>query len=352
MLAGPGRWTDAWLIAPEPHAAGRLGLYRIFYALFYLWHLRGLVPANLAGLPHEHDHRMLVNFYLPRDLPPAFYDGLLWLAVAALALLGIGYRTRAATGAVLLFGGLLESCFVDIDLERSTVFLAVHIPLFMLLFGDWGATHSLDAWLRRRRGLAGVGPDDHSPRFVLPIRATLVVLAALFFSAGVWKLAPGSEWFREPHYFSDLTLRRYVEAALYGLPLHPLPLLFREHPLLDLAIRCHVIAFELSFPLALLSARLRDVYLSLALLFHALNGIWLGVTFTTILVVYPLFVDGEALRRRLPAGLGIGAALGFALWLPWLDPVTIWYPVLPIAAAAVALSLFRAQAAARSGVFH
>lgn len=35
-LAGVGRAVDGWLTRPEPNAAGRLGLFRILYASFYL----------------------------------------------------------------------------------------------------------------------------------------------------------------------------------------------------------------------------------------------------------------------------------------------------------------------------
>ena len=30
---------DKWLMSSEPNAAGRLGLFRIVYAWFYLWYL-------------------------------------------------------------------------------------------------------------------------------------------------------------------------------------------------------------------------------------------------------------------------------------------------------------------------
>ena len=46
-------WTrcDAWLLAPIPGAARRLGYYRILYALFFYWTLAESDPALLAELP-------------------------------------------------------------------------------------------------------------------------------------------------------------------------------------------------------------------------------------------------------------------------------------------------------------
>lgn len=42
--------ADAWLTAPTPNAAGRLGLYRILYALFYLWYLAMQRSAMISTL--------------------------------------------------------------------------------------------------------------------------------------------------------------------------------------------------------------------------------------------------------------------------------------------------------------
>ncbi|MEM6507443.1 MAG: hypothetical protein AAF711_18555, partial [Planctomycetota bacterium] len=101
-------------------------------------------------------------------------------------------------------------------------------------------------------------------------------------------------------------------------------------------------------------------------IFHAINGIWLGVSFTPILIVYFLFIDLESWRARaapvfaplarpvrtafgstnhtvlVVTGLLLACATGL-LWeytrLPQsvlslgglVNMVTIWYPVLPIA---------------------
>ena len=40
-----------WLTAPEPRIAGRMGLFRMIYAVFYLWHLSWVDGATLGLLP-------------------------------------------------------------------------------------------------------------------------------------------------------------------------------------------------------------------------------------------------------------------------------------------------------------
>jgi hypothetical protein len=349
---------DGWLTAPEPNAAGRLGLFRIAYALFYLWHLSFHFAEHLSGLAAQHHTlTLLIEWARPYTLPPWVLQATESALVSAIVALMVGYHTRLATLAVLVLGSIYEAWYTSIDGEHAPVLLAFHIPLFMFLSGRWGDTHSLDALLRRRAGLSVVNPADASGTYFLPARACLVVLVVLFLSSAAFKVGPGGVWIEDRDLTANFLLDKNVKSARQGLPLNYLAPAIARHRWLAETVHFSVILFEASLILALLGRRLRDLVLSSALIFHAINGVWLGVTFTPVMIVYLMFVDTEKIRQRLMprrsgtvgrvsvsilivAMLGVAMAIGM-LWnsalslrslfnlggvLNWH---TLWYPVLP-----------------------
>ncbi|MEM6256881.1 MAG: hypothetical protein AAGI37_01045 [Planctomycetota bacterium] len=359
------RWPAAWLTGHEANAAGRLGLFRIVYCVFYLFLLIEYHAPLLYDFPRFLQRRSVFAGRWLVDPPWIFYELIVPCLVASLVLLLLGLWTRVMTAVVLVLGGLLEAHLSGVDMERATAFVMAYIPLFMLIGGDWSATYSLDA--RRRRGSQlGVGPADSGPRFVLPIRAVMVMLIFGFFTAALYKALPSAPWFTQDNLFGHLTLQRRVRNALDGNPIMPMPWLFMEYPWLEAGMRWFVVIFEAAFLLLLVGGRIRALILSTALIFHAINGIWLGVSFTPILIVYFLFIDLESWRARaapvfaplarpvrtafgstnhtvlVVTGLLLACATGL-LWeytrLPQsvlslgglVNMVTIWYPVLPIA---------------------
>lgn len=368
------RAVDRWLTAPESHAAGRLGLFRIGYAVFYLWTLTGYLPGYLANLPGYLLDEVLILQVIPDHLPVAFFEGLLAVLVAALVFLLFGYKTRWATAVVLVSGGLLESFLVSSGFEHGTIFLMAYIPFFMLIGGDWGATWSVDALRRQRDGQPRVSPSDTSPRFVLPIHATLVVLAALFCSAGLWKLVP---WTVGDNVFGYHFLDTNIKLAKLGLPMNPFARWFLDYPILDVSMRAFVVLFEGTFVLALINRKLRAAYLFAGLTFNAINGAFLGVTFTPMLIAYGLYVDWHALAVRvlpravrrvhlsasaLAAGTVLLAAATAVLWTETrfvhqlltaggqIDHRTIWFPIVPVAVVGFAWSVGSLLRASVNGV--
>lgn len=351
--------VERWLCRPEPNAAANQGIFRVLFCLFYLWQISDYLPVNLNSIPMNFRSSLVFTRWLPDNPPLIFLHGLNAVLVAGLIFLLAGYYTRLSTAVVLVAGLQFESLFGNADLERGTVFLCAYIPFFMLVFGDWGAKYSLDALLRRRAG-APEAVLDSSPRFVLPAHVALVVLAFLFCDAGVLKVLNYPVGFGQHHYMGHLFLMHRIDATLEGIPPVPFANLMYNAPALDLAARWIVIAFELAFPLALSSPRLRSFLVASALFFHSVNGIWLFVTFTSLMVVYGLFIDWAGLLARLrirwhlsisiPSAalklIAVGGAILIAvLWvqtrLPQqiislghrIDGRTIWFPVLPIAIA-------------------
>ncbi|MDX1944976.1 MAG: hypothetical protein SFU86_06185, partial [Pirellulaceae bacterium] len=102
----------AWWTTAEPNAAGRMGLFRVLYAAFFLWHLSWRIGSDLAGLPAVDHHRVrLVNWLPKQDTPPIAFESLESALAAALVVLLVGYRVRWATAAVLVLGCLNEALF-------------------------------------------------------------------------------------------------------------------------------------------------------------------------------------------------------------------------------------------------
>ncbi|MBE9062486.1 hypothetical protein [cf. Phormidesmis sp. LEGE 11477] len=357
--------VDAWFTQPEKNAAGRIGLSRIAYSLFYLWHLSTHSSDFLSGMPGFFvEKEVYLVKYVFRDfgasLPPLFFHTLESLLVAALVLLAFGYKTRAATIAVLLIGCLTEGLSTAIDGKRTLVTLVFYIPFFMALTNAWGKTYSVDSALDKRSGRVTVDPHDSDWDYFLPARALLIIFSALFFGSMVYKVAFGGAWLSYPDMMANFFLNRNIEAALYDLPLNPLAPFIAQTPLLYLCVHATTLLFETFFFLSLINSKIRDFLVSMALLFHAVNGLWLVVTVTPILAGYFLFIDWQAIKdfffpsspssSNTPAiapkaiallALFLAAILGL-LWHSGLgvrelfnlygliDWRTIWYPVLPL----------------------
>ena len=364
-IRSPMHIVDSWFVAPEPNAAGRMGLFRIVYAIFYLWHLSLFDLRASSGMPRHHQQRLAVLTWLPQDPSPAVLQGLDMAMVCALVLLALGLRVRLMTCVVLLIGVVREAYPSTVDVENANVFLVFYIPLFMLIVGRWGDTYSIDATWRRERDATRVEPSDSTWEHFLPARASLVILVALFVSSPLFKAAFGGTWLKQHDLFSMLMLQRNVEAAALGLPTNPLAPWIAVHPTIGWSLQLSVLVFEGLFFLALLGRSLRTFFFAVNLVFHSINALWVLVTFTPILAVYAMFVDWQALwsrvapRRALPSLSGrtwtaIALVLAPVVMLTWhlglravfnagglLNWQTPWFFVLPLAATCAALEVIR-----------
>lgn len=356
-LSNPNRAIDQWFTRPEPNAAGRMGLFRIIFCLFYLFHLSEHFSENLSGMVPEHHLRTFLIEWIPPYALPTWFLALAEASlVGLLVVLMIGYHTWLVTLAVLLLGCIYEGWYISVDREHAAVLLTAFIPFFMSLSGRWGDTYSLDALLARRAGRPAVEPSSDSWCYFLPARATLVVLAALFLTSAVFKVTPGATWLKIPDLMGNILLEKNVNVARQGWPVNWLAPVIATRPWLYVPFQYSIILFEASLVLVLFD-RLRNLMLSTALLFHALNALVLGVTFTAVMIVYLLFVDLQRMRQRLfPSRLALPTsippplliagtfALALAAAVSWNSPITlrrvvdlggllnwrtIWIPALP-----------------------
>jgi len=291
-------FIDARLTAPIENAAGRIGLFRILYALFYLWYLSPNYAALLSGYPRGY-RNMLVVRYFPEALPPIFFECLEFILVAALVILIIGFRVRLTTTVVLCAGLILDGFHNSFDVELASVFLVFYIPLFMLFSGHWGDTYSLDAHLAYRKKGAGIEPSNNSGSFFLPVRCLFFVLGVLFLGSAILKMTFGGTWLSNPRFMANLVLKMNIESNLYGLMMIPFAPDISVNPLIYKTFQGGTLIFEATFICALFSRKLRNIYICWALIFHSVCALWLTVTFTTIIVIYLAYVDWHALLIRL-----------------------------------------------------
>lgn len=373
---------NAWFTQPEVNAAGRVGLFRILYSLFYLWHLSVHSADFLSGLPSFYvEERVYLVRYIFRDfgmsLPPLFFHTLESFLVAALVLLAFGYKTRMATVSVLLIGGLLEALSAAVDGKRTLLPMIFYIPFFMSIINAWGHTYSIDSMLRRHKSGTQVDPQASNWDYFLPARALLIVFSILFFGSAVFKMGFGGAWLRHSDMMANFFLNRNIEAAIYNLPLNRLAPFISKAPLIYLAAHINTLVFETFFFLSVINRKVRDLLVSMALIFHAINALWLVVTTTPLLIGYCLFIDWQAIKdflfpsRRQELGdptvspkvlTFIALFLATILGLLWHSDLgirtlfhlnglinwrTIWYPVLPLALAWFVATLIRFRQPAR-----
>ncbi|MFE4104664.1 hypothetical protein [Almyronema epifaneia] len=358
---------DRWFTQPEPNAAGRMGLFRIFYGLFYLWHLSNQYAVSLSNLPSEHFiHPVLLIALLPSAPSVWFCQVLECGLVAALVLLVLGLRIRLMTALVLVLGGILEAYYIATDGEHSTILIAFYIPFFMGLNNDWGHTYALDTLIKQRSLKPSVAPSESHWRYFLSARSVLVILSLLFLSSALFKFTFGGVWLTYPDLMANLVLQKNIAAALQELPLNPIAPWIAQTPWVYHSLRFSTLLCEGLFFLSLLGRQLRLFFVSLALLFHAVNALFLTVTFTPVLIVYALFIDWQAAVNRLqlkfkgqPAFstswlVGSAIAIAIGLGLLWslypqsrtvfnfnglLNWRSIWYPVVPFALIGLGLSI-------------
>lgn len=259
------RKTADHLFAPVP--AAELAFFRFLFcaylaaALFLEYYGNSLLvlpeQALRFGLPyHPIPLLRFLGNYVPalQELKFAFW-GLLACLIAA----GIGALPRIFLALAFLLGlfvfgsvaGFSPKAYLG-EMDRTLT-----LPLAVIFFlacspatrGAWRGT-TIRAW----------------PLFLL--RA---LVAAAFFSAGLAKLRYGTAW------LEGQTLQAYLlERNLFAPNAWAMEL--ARHVTACRIISFTVLAFELSFPLAVLSLRIGMFYALAAVVFHLLAAFFLGVT--------------------------------------------------------------------------
>lgn len=294
-----GRW-GRWWFAPESPL--NLGICRaMFFAAEVVYHAPvhfqewGTVPRALLYKPAWIFERM--------HLPILPTTGLLifeivWKLAMACACLGLFTRVATAVSAV---GALY---LLGVPFNYGKVFHLASIIIWtmtILAFSRSGDGFSIDSLIRKRRGLPAPAP---SGEYRWPVRMVWVMMAVLFFNAGMAKVLRGRwEWVASENMAVLMTQRHYLNAN--SLPALSWGLFIAKHAWLYMPFAAGSILAEVFCFVALFLRNPWRLAIPACLLSMQLGiGLLMNVWFTPYMVVYLFWVPwGDAWRW---AGRGRG----------------------------------------------
>jgi Vitamin K-dependent gamma-carboxylase len=170
----------------RPVSMRALALLRIFAGPVVLLHLRPFLSDSLDGRIYSDAFYEPYATWYP-ELPGAVYIGLLWLAAVAAVAMSLGLLTRLATTTTFLI--VAYNLFLSTThFHNNRAYLL--IVLGVLAVAPSGRELSLDAWLRRRRGLPAL--DPRAPGW--PLWLLRFECAVVYGASGFSKLVD-PDWF-------------------------------------------------------------------------------------------------------------------------------------------------------------
>jgi len=295
---------EKWFSAPEQNAAGRMGLYRILFCIWYIWLLTEIDFNAFAMRPSvATDPVGMISLLNDLSLLNETGFSLYWVSlilIASLITLMFGLLTRVSTALVLICGALLfawDSSFGKVI--DKYVLLGSIIP-FWMLFSRWGETYSMDAWIRRAVGLPVTKPDNASWLYIWPMRAVLVSISIFYFSAGYMKIT--GTWLHNPYVVMDKLMGNLIESWVVGGASRWDEILYSMlvHAPFILIIGQYIsLAFECLFPVALINRDSRILMCSMAALFHTLTILLLGIGFAPMIIALAIIVDWQKIYERI-----------------------------------------------------
>lgn len=293
LLARADQFMVGLLTQSEDNIVGRMGLYRILYALFYLWVISNYHYAQLAEIPVAEWDPVLTLSFLDGPLNAALLQGLEYLLVGGLIFVLFGFQTRLATLVVLLAGVILTMhrySFGKID--HYDTYLIAYIPALMLLW-DWGKSYSVDALLRKRRGQSNLDVHDSSWQQSWPVLVMTISLAILFSTSAILKGLPDGSWITQ----SDVILKLTMDFNR-GDVWNPLVPIVVDNPVLYENLRWGAFLFELGWVLALINKKWRTLFVASSVFFHLYIFTFLQISFVQMLFTYAFFIDWQMLYDR------------------------------------------------------
>lgn len=278
-------WLRFWF---SPEAPASLGICRVLFFGFLLIIYLPLDYRVLAEAPAA----LWFPIGLFRDfglqLPAADTIGYLQAAwKAGLVLSCIGLATRASTVVSFVLGTLVLGLPNNLGKTNHND-AAVVLVMLVLAASRCGDACSIDSLLLRRR-VVKPGGD-----YRWPVRCVQVLLALVFFGAGLSKLRTGAlYWFS-----GDNVQIMLLQHAVFHEPLTRGGLWIAQYPLLSRLIATTTVFIELTYPLALFSARVRWLLVPASLCMLSGIRVLMGPDFTPLMICSIFWVDWAALLPR------------------------------------------------------
>jgi hypothetical protein len=237
--------------------------------------LRAASPAlafPLAGLPITSGSAHAAYFVLT--------------ASCALGLVGL------ATRAAILAAACAATYLLGVPQLVGSVTHDHHLVWFLALLAasPCGDALSLDALWAARRGRPR--PPPRGASYGIPIWGARLLVATIFFFPGLWKLREsGWAWIASDNFRNQMYFKWYELQWIPGLRAD-------RYPWLCHALAFSAVAFELTFPFAILSRRTRPYAVAAALAFHLGTQELMGIRFTSLWLTYVVFFDVWYWARR------------------------------------------------------
>ena len=293
-------WTGAWLLFWFPTTtAVPLAVCRI--VLVPAWLLFLAVTLDDYSVPLAYDptqiNQVLIRAILlvvPVEVfhTDASLRGVWLVANAAGVLAAVGLFTRSA----LLTLGLGYWILVGHQWSYGELHHteALYCIAFVLLaLSPTGRCYSLDAWIGRRgRRPERWGPNARTDTAAWALRLMQCLLAIAYFSAGSSKLVDGGLYWMNGATLQQIVLTDYVR---FGMPAG---LWLAQSFWLCVAGAAITITVETFFFVAVFVTRARKYLLAAGAALHLGIYLTMAAPFFTWMVLYVVFVDFEALRRR------------------------------------------------------
>lgn len=307
---------DAWVARGDATALG-LGIYRILFAALALILVRPptewaeTYPDALYDPPFG-PFRLWDGFP-----PPAVLDGIGAALYAALALLLVGWRTRATSWAVAVLFVALHGPVYSLGKIDHSILVAL-VPA-VLSFAGWGDRVSVDAARGRVHGIAQ-----------WPLRFLALLTGLAFFTAGWAKLDAG--WLAPGTHAVQGTLFRQYHVhgrdewlADWFLGVGS-PLFWEPMDVSTVLLECGIVLCVLWWPAWRLA-------LAVAALFHLGVFLMLNIAFAGNLLVYGAFVAWDRLPLPRPRVAPGGRAPALLPPLAAGAGVAAWFAAAPLAPA-------------------
>lgn len=253
---------EGWLLGTMPPLSGRLRF--VFYggslALFVVLN-DGLSFTLSRASPYLYQPRGITAFLGVPSFAPGAMRALMAVTYLAWLCAAVGLFTRPAK--ILTAGGVLLAIGFEQAYETGSTHvhtLLVYV-LVLLCFSDSDREWSVDAWLRRRRGLtqeaeggvASIGATG------LPRQAILMAVVGLYFGSGLSKLVDAG-----PRWIDGQSLQYYIGSQVDRTSFEIITALrmwVSEQRWLCQILSLSTLVIELGAPIALFSRRLRHLWI-------------------------------------------------------------------------------------------
>jgi hypothetical protein len=291
-------WDAFWF---APGAASTLGICRLlFFGGLFLWQL----PHDFSPWgAYSTAWWMPIWLFNVLHVPAFSASTIAWVQAVwkvALLLSAIGLFARPAMVAACVLGTYLMGLPHNFGQTQHFDTLVVFASAALALSPASDAC-SLDALFARAGGRVSGAPADDG-EYTWPIRLVRVMMALIFFAAGVSKLRhSGLEWI-----FSDnlsLLLLRQQYHLSDGEPLTRWGISIANHAWASRGLAAISVVIETMFPLTLFSRRARQVLVPAGLCFLIGIRVLMGPTFEQFMMCYVFWVPwsrvATAIRDRM-----------------------------------------------------